>query len=238
VDGTRHVLASALEAGAGRVVYVSSVVAWGDTGDKVRDETYGRQASPPTPYERTKTEAHAYAEALQKQGAPVMMACPGGVHGPGDHATLGDLFRLYVRGLHPPLGIFGEGGRAAVYVDDCAEGIALVAEKGRLGENYIMSAGNLTYREIFEIVNSTPGGMKVRAYMPDVLAKTFCVTMEPVERALGWPITFSAEMARSGASRYFYSGAKAVRELGAAFRDVRQTFLDTLAGERKRAGKE
>lgn len=237
VDGARNVLETAIEAGVPRIVHVSSIVAWGETGETVRDETFTRQAPPPTPYERTKAEAHALAEALQKQGAPVMIACPGSVHGPGDHATLGDLIRLYVRGLHPPVGMFAGYGRAVVYVDDCAEGIAAVAEKGRLGESYILSGGNATYGEIFAIINETPGGMRIRAYMPDLVAKPFCWAVEPVERWLGLPITFSAEMARSVTYHYYFSGAKAERELGVKFRDVRQTFLDTLAEERRRAGR-
>lgn len=237
VDGARHVLETALEAGVPRIAHVSSIVAWGDTGKTVRDETYTRQAPPPTPYERTKTAAHALAEALQTQGAPVVMACPGSVHGPGDHTTLGDLIRLYVRGLHPPIAMFADYGRAVVHVDDCAEGIAAVAEKGRLGESYILSGGNATYREIFSIINETPGGMRIRAYLPDFVAKPFCWAAEPVERWLGLPITFSAEMAQGATSCYFFSGAKAERELGIQCRDVRQTLLDTLAEERRRAGK-
>lgn len=237
VDGARHVLETALDAGVPRVVHVSSIVAWGDTGLTVRDETYTRQIPPSSPYERTKTEAHALAETLQKQGAPVMLACPGSVHGPGDHATLGDLIRLYVRGLHPPVGMFAGYGRAVVHVDDCAEGIAAVAEKGGLGESYILSGGNATYREIYAIVNETPGGMRVRAYLPDFMSKPFCWAAEPVERWLRLPITFSAEMAQGATSHYFFSGAKAERDLGIRFRDVRRIFLDTLAEERRRAHK-
>lgn len=237
VDGACNVLQAALDAGVPRIVHVSTIMAWGETGETVRDETYTRQVPPVTPYERTKTEAHAMAESLQKQGAPLMIACPAAVMGPGDHTTWGDLIRLYVRGLHPPMGMFADYGRAVVHVDDCAEGIAAVAEKGKPGETYILSGGNATYREIFAILNETPGGMRVRFYLPDLMAKPFCWAAEPVERLLGLPITFSAEMAQAGTSRYFYSGAKAERELGVTFRDVRQTLLDTAAEERRRAGK-
>lgn len=237
VDGARNVLQAAVEAGVPRIVHVSTIMAWGETGETVRDETYTRQAPPATPYERTKAEAHALAESLQKQGAPLMIACPAAVMGPGDHTTWGDLVRLYVRGLFPPMGMFADYGRAVVHVDDCAEGIAAIAEKGKPGETYILSGGNATYRELFSILNETPGGMRARFYLPDFMAKPFCWAAEPVERLIGLPITFSAEMARAATARYFYSGAKAERELGVAFRDVRQIVLDTAAEERRRAGK-
>ena len=51
VVGTENVLGAALEAGVGKVVYVSTVGAFGNTRGQVVDETYehpGTRATPPT----------------------------------------------------------------------------------------------------------------------------------------------------------------------------------------------
>ena len=237
VDGARIVMKEALAAGAQRVVHVSSIVAWGDSGSAIQDESYVRQSPPPTVYERTKLEAHELAVGMQTAGAPVIIAAPASAHGAGDHASVGSLLRLYVRGLFPALGMYGDGGRSLVYVDDCAEGIALCAEKGRLGESYMISAGPASYREVFDWMAERPGGVRPLFYIPDLMAGIFCRAAEPVERLLGLPIVFSADMARSATTRYYYSGAKSERELGLKYRPPRQVILDTVDGERRRMGK-
>lgn len=237
VDGARNALTLAHELGVPRIVHVSSVVAPGSTGDVERDETYTRQVPPPNPYERTKAEAHAVALDLIGRGAPIVLAMPASVFGPGDHANVGILARMYVRGFAPPLTIGGGFRRSQVHVDDCAEGIALVAEKGMVGEAYLLSAGSPSYRETYEIWATTPGGFKPLATVPRPLAVLSGAVAEPIQRWLRLPNLLSLDACRAAHTHYLYSGEKAVRELGWAPGDVRQRWLETLAEERRRAGK-
>lgn len=237
VDGARNALTLAHELGVPRIVHVSSIVAPGSTGDVLRDETYTRQEPPANPYERTKAEAHAIALDLIRQGAPILLAMPASVFGPGDHANIGILARMYVRGFAPPLTIGGEFRRCQVHVEDCAEGIALVAEKGRPGEAYLLSAGNPSYRETYEVWATTPGGFRPLATLPRPLALLSGAIAEPIQRWFRLPNLLSIEAARAAHTHYLYSGEKAMRELGWRPGDVRQRWLETLAQERRRAGK-
>jgi dihydroflavonol-4-reductase len=237
VEGTRNTLTLAHELQVPRTVYVSSIAASGETGAALRDESFTRQVPPPNAYERTKTEAHQVALALIAQGAPILLAMPGSVFGPGDHANLGILQRLYVRGFAPALTVGGDFRRCQVYVDDCAEGIALIAERGRLGEPYLLVAGNMSYRELYALWSTTPGGMKQRAVLPRALAVASGMVAEPVQRWLRLPNLLSAEAARGAYSHYDYTGTKAMRELDWRPGDLRQRWLATLAEERRRAGK-
>lgn len=61
VGGTENVLSLAQELDVPRVVYVSSLIALGDTGKPMRDESYERLARPTSAYEQTKTDAHGIA---------------------------------------------------------------------------------------------------------------------------------------------------------------------------------
>jgi len=237
VDGARNTLTLAHELGVKRIVHVSSIVAAGETGDALRDESFTRQTPFPNPYERTKAEAHAIALDLAAQDAPILLALPGAVIGPGDHANLGILQRMYVRGIAPPLTIGGDYRRCQVYVDDCAEGIALIAERGRIGEAYILAAGNLSYREIYQLWSKTPGGMKQIAAMPKSLAVLSAMVAEPAQRWFRLPNLLSADAARAAYKHYDYSGAKARRELGWQPRELEQAWLATLAEERRMVGK-
>lgn len=237
VDGARNALTLAHELGVPRIVHVSSIVAAGETGDVVRDETFARRSKPASPYERTKAEAHAIAMDLVARGAPVLLAMPAGVFGPGDHSNVGILARMYVRGFAPPLTIGGGFRRSQVHVDDCAEGIALVAEKGRIGEAYILSAGSPSYGETYAIWAATPGGFRPLANLPRPLALLSGALAEPVQRLLGLPNLLSLEAVRGAHTHYLYSGEKAMRELGWTPGDVRRRWIETLAEERRRAGK-
>jgi dihydroflavonol-4-reductase len=86
-----RVMDAAVDAGVPRIVHVSTVNAFGNTGYRVVDETYQR----PQPYryvsyyDETKHRAHLAAHERIAAGAPVLIAMPGGVYGPDDHSSLG-----------------------------------------------------------------------------------------------------------------------------------------------------
>ena len=233
VDGTRNTLGLARELGIPRIIYTSTILALGPTGDGIADETFERREPPQSAYEETKTEAHRIAVDLQKQNTPIVIACPAGVIGPGDYSGLGMLARMYVRGFLPPMLFGAEGWRAHVHVDDCAEAIARCVEKGRTGESYILSNGIMRHRDLFELWKTTPGGIKTTWFwMPEPMAVAFNAVAEPFERLFGLPILFSREFARAAFVKWKFSGAKAERELGMRFRSVEQAWLDTLEAER------
>jgi dihydroflavonol-4-reductase len=232
VGGTSQVLGLASDLGVGRIVHVSSIVATGPTPHGVlADESYLRTVPPATPYEASKARADEIAREFQGFGAPVVVVCPAGVIGPGDHTGLGYLMRMYLRGILPPLLFASRGTRAEVHVDDCAEGIALAAEKGRIGERYILSGGVMTHGDMIALWRQAPGGLPYLGELPKPLAWLFCTMAEPVQRLLGLPMVFSREFLGAGYAHWAYSGAKAERELGARFRPVEQLVLDTLWAE-------
>lgn len=233
VDGTSNTLGLAHELGVPHIVHISSVVAFGPTGMVVADETFTRQAAPFSPYEQTKTEAHAIAVQLQAQGAPVVIVCPASVIGPGDHASLGQLARLYVRGFLPPF-LYGNGKMSFVHVDDLAAAIALATSKGAPGASYICTSGNLSIAEIFAIWRRHPGGLPTLGWLPRPVALIFSVFAEQIAQRSGWPVIFSSEFTREAFERRTFTADKAIRELGAQFRSLERVFLDTLEAESSR----
>jgi len=238
VEGTKNTLGLAVELGIQKIVYTSTILAFGDTGDVIADETFQRRVPPQSCYEQTKAEAHEFAKKLQQDGAPIVIACPAGVIGPGDHSGLGYLARMYVRGLLPPILFAANGRRAHVYVDDAAEGIARCVEYGRVGETYILSNGIMQHREMFDLWKQTSGGFKTTLFwMPNSVAMLFNRICEPIERFLGLPTVFCREFALAAFASWQFSAAKAERELEMQFRSVEQAWFDTLEAERAIAGK-
>ncbi len=214
LEGTRNVLELALELGVPRCVHVSSVLYYGGTGGQVADENYRRQYGYRSYYEQSKTEAHALALQYRQRGLPLLLVCPANVFGPNDHSVFGYFLRMYLNGIMFPLA-FSPGMRLSpVYVDDVSEGIALAAERGRVGETYVLSGEVSTLREMFNLWNAQAGGLKIRIYMPRWLAWMMLAPMAPLLRLLGLPAFLSAETVAMSSGSFCFSSAKAQRELG------------------------
>ncbi len=101
VHGTENLFFVAHELGIPRTVYVSTVLAFGESGSEMRDETFTRKATCRTAYEQSKTDAHGVASRYLQQGLPVVIVCPNGVIGANDHSAWGYFLRLYVSRLMP-----------------------------------------------------------------------------------------------------------------------------------------
>lgn len=231
VAGTDNVLSLARELGIARSVYVSSTTAYGDTGGQTRDETYQRQKPYCFYYEQTKAEAHAVAQHYQQVGLPLIIVCPAHVLGPNDHSNFGYFLRMYLNRLMVPYAFSPEMKLSPAHVADISEGIALAAEKGRLGETYILAGDSTNLREMFALWNTHPGGFKVRLYVPRWLAWVMFAPLELVQRLAGLPAFISRETVVATSISYNFSGRKAQRELGWIYRPVKEMWRDIIGEE-------
>ena len=131
VLGTERVLRAALAAQTPKVVYVSTVGAFGNTHGEVVDESYEHPGKEFTSYyEQTKYEAHQIAERLiAEEGLPCVIVQPGGVYGPDDHSAIGQQINQFLAGRMPMIA-FPDLGMNMVHVEDVAAGILLALDKG------------------------------------------------------------------------------------------------------------
>ena len=233
VTGTDNVLSLALELGIPRTVYVSTTAYYGDTGAEARDETYHRHTPYRSCYEQTKAEAHEIALQYQGLGLPLIIICPAHVVGPNDHSPYGYFQRMHVNGIMPPFVPSPDTVHSPLHVMDAAEGIALAAEKGQLGETYILAGQATSLRKIFEIWAEQPGGLRVRFFMPIWLAIVMFASMEPMQRWLGLPAFISRETVWSNQGSRNFSSAKAKRELGWTHRPAGEMWSSIIDEEHK-----
>jgi dihydroflavonol-4-reductase len=214
VHGTENVLDAASDAGAARIVHVSSNVVFGDTGGRVVDETYeppaGRYVSV---YHETKALAHRAAQERIARGAPVVVALPGGVYGPGDHTGIGPLLERAARGKLVLLP-FGSVGLNWTYVEDAVAGILLAHDRGRVGESYVVGGEIATLREAVERAFAVAGRRPRVVPVP-----TWAVRLAtPLGPLLG--LSVSDYVSASDGVTYWATDAKARRELGYAPRSL------------------
>ena len=124
LDGVRTVVGGALEAGARRVVYTSSVTAYTPTEAPVvtLDSPLVEALSP---YGATKVAAEQLLRSWQDDGEPVTIVVPGGVYGP-DAPDLVNSFHAVLSALDAMM-LVPPSGTTVVDVRDLAELLARVA---------------------------------------------------------------------------------------------------------------
>jgi dihydroflavonol-4-reductase len=223
VRGTQRIIDAAVAAGVPRILHVSTINAYGDTGYRIVDESYVR----PRPYryvsayDETKHLAHLAAEARIAVGAPVVIAMPGGVYGPGDPSQLGGALRQAAAGNLRAV-TFGDLGMNMVHVDDVASGLLLVAERGELGDAYALGGEITTLAELVRRVAALVGRRPPRLRTPTWALRALAPIVDRFGQNLGELIRASAGVT------YWTTDAKARRELGYAPRDLdaglRSTF--------------
>ena len=215
VKGTENVLAAAAEAGAERVVYTSSVGALGLPAD-------GRPGNEETPveprslighYKKSKHQAEGVALEWAGKGLPVVIVNPSTPVGDMDikPTPTGQMIVDFVNRRMPA---YVDTGLNVVDVRDVAEGHVLAAEKGRVGEKYILGNRDMTLKEIFDALSRLTGIPSPRVRLPHWVPLAAAAVDTLASRLLGRQPRVPIEGVRMSRHRMFFDSGKAVRDLG------------------------
>jgi dihydroflavonol-4-reductase len=229
VEGTRDLLTAALEAGAERVVYTSSVATLGLVpGGSATEETPSSVDDMIGPYKRSKFAAEQVARGLARErGLPVVIVNPSTPVGPGDikPTPTGRLIVETARGQMPA---FVDTGLNIVHVDDVAEGHLAAAENGRIGERYILGGENMALAEILAEVAQAVGRRPPRLRVPHSVLFPVAVGAELAARITGRDPFVTLDGVRMSRKKMYFSSEKASRELGYRSRPAREAIADAV----------
>jgi len=229
VDGTTLVLDAAIAAAVPRIVYVSTVGVFGNTRDKVVDETYQRpDRSFVSYYDATKYMAHGIAVSRAAAGAPLVIVQPGAVYGPGDHSELGAQIEQVRRGKYR-VKMFPELGITMSYIDDVAEGTILAGEKGRVGEAYVLGGEVTRMGVLLDTVADLTGNRRPRVTVPSLAIRAIVPLGRLVGPLVGAGPNLTEVVHASNNVTYWAASGKAERELGYAPRELARGLRDLLA---------
>jgi dihydroflavonol-4-reductase len=214
VEGTRTILEVALEVGIERVVYTSTVGALGIP----TNDLPGTEETPVTldqmigPYKRSKFLAEREAERIAGLGLPVVIVNPSAPVGPWDvkPTPTGQMIVDYLNGQ-----MFGyiHTGLNLVHVRDVARGHILAAQRGRVGEKYILGNRNLTLREIFGVLEQISGVPAPRYRIPYPVAILAACAFEAYARIGRQEPRVPLNAVRMAHTMMFFDPSKAIREL-------------------------
>jgi nucleoside-diphosphate-sugar epimerase len=230
IGGTTRVLDAAIAEGVKKIVYVSTIAAFGNTRGQTVDESYRHQGDGYTSeYERTKVVAHQVAQERIAQGAPIVIVQPGGIYGPGDHSAVGSQIEQAAAGKLPALA-FPDLGLNMVHVDDVVDGILAAHDRGRPGEAYVLGGEITTLGAVVRKAAETAGRRPPRFTIPTGVIKAMVPVAPVVTKAMGVGPNLRELISASDGVTYWARDDKARRELGYAPRDLKTGLEQTLNG--------
>ncbi len=168
VAGTRNLLEAARRAGVARVVYTSTVgtVAVPQQSGSLPDENTRTSIDEMIGhYKRSKWLAEQEALRAAADGLPVVIVNPTTPVGPGD-AKPTPTGRIVVDFLNGRMPAYVDAGLNFLPVEDAAAGHLLAAERGRIGERYILGGENLTLKQVLAVLARASGRKAPRVRLP------------------------------------------------------------------------
>jgi dihydroflavonol-4-reductase len=229
VGTTTRILDAAARAATPRILYTSTANVLGNTHGEVVDETHVRDLAEGffSYYDLTKFQAHELVAARIGGGAPVTIVMPGGVYGPGDHSEAGGQLALAHAGKLPYIAL-GDIGLSWTYVDDVADGIVRVLDRGRLGESYILSGPSLLLRDAVGAAAIAGRKRPPRLVLPTGLLRLFIPVSRRFGAVGGLPANLAETIKAGDGVTYWARAAKAERELGFTARDLESGLRATF----------
>ncbi len=216
VKGLRNVLEVATKADLRRFVFLSTIgtIAIGKNGETVDEETPFNWVDQAGSYIESRRQAEDLVFSyVADRGLPAVVANVSNPYGPPDWqprqgmfvqlAALGKL-PFYVRGV----------AAEVVGIDDVADALLLAAQRGRVGERYIISERYMTQRELVTHAAEAVGARPPRIGIPMALVHAFAHLADAVGPLLRREFPIGKQSARLLALTSPASHDKATRELG------------------------
>jgi dihydroflavonol-4-reductase len=229
VDGTRELMLAALGAGVERIVYTSSVATLGLIKDGIADEAApSGEADMIGPYKRSKFLAEqVVSELVAGRGLPAVIVNPSTPVGPGDLKPT-PTGRIVVEAAKGKMPGYVDTGLNIVHVDDVAAGQLLAAERGRVGERYILGGDNLSLVDILGEVARAVGRRPPALKIPYAVVLPIAAGAEMMARITGREPFTTLDGVRMSRKKMYFSSAKAMRELGYAPRPAKDAIADAI----------
>jgi dihydroflavonol-4-reductase len=181
------------------------------------------------PYKQSKFAAEAAVRALiAERGLPAVIVNPSTPVGPGDVKPT-PTGRLIVEAAKGKMPGYVDTGLNLVHVDDVATGELLAAERGTIGERYILGGENLSLAEILAVVARAVGRRPPSLKIPYAMILPIAAGAEMMARVTGREPFTTLDGVRMSRKKMYFSSAKAMRELNYAPRPAREAIVDAVA---------
>lgn len=214
VGGTKNLLDAAKRAGVQKFIYTSTVATIAvDRPALPNESTDAKIEEMVGHYKRSKWMAEREALAAVKDGLPLVVAMPTTPVGAGDWkpTPTGKIILDFLNGKMPG---YVETGLNFVGAEECAAGHLLVAEKGKVGERYLLGGENMTLKQLLDTLAKITGLPAPSLKIPHGFALGVAYVNTAFSRLVGREPGIPVEGVKIARHMMFVDCARAQRELG------------------------
>lgn len=212
VEGTRNVVAAALEQRARCLVHTSTESVWGQPEAQPIEEAspkHGGQSW--IGYERTKYLAEEEVRAGIQRGLRAVFINPAHIIGRYDERSWGRSFALVKDGKLPGV----PPGRASwCSAEEVAKAHVIAVDRGGTGENYLLGGHDASYLEVFQGIARLVGAPLPKRAIPGWALKLYAGAADLGSRLTKKAPEVTPELAHVLADDRTVRSDKAIRELG------------------------
>lgn len=235
VNGTKNVLACAMEAKVKKLVHTSSIHAF----SRVKHGVIVDENTPIDPdasiaaYDQSKAEATLAVIEETKKGFPAVIVCPTGVIGPYDFkgSELGILIQGWMK---HKVNFLIDGEYDFVDVRDVVNGMILARDKGIPGQIYILSGELIQVGDIWRIVKELLPFKSWAINLPIKFAKFSAGIAQIYYQISHTKPRFTSYSIATLQSNANISNSKARKMLGYSPRSLKESLRDTVHWWRQR----
>ena len=227
VIGTRSLLEASADARVKRFVNCTGVtsIGYSERGEPVDEDHPWNMAHYGNHTQIAIYLSHVEVIRAAARGFPALDVSLGFVIGPNDGvpSPSGQLFLAYLNRRIPA---YTRGGLNFIGSRDAARGHILAAEKGRIGERYILGNANLGFREFFRVCEEVTGVPGPSLRVPGWLFFPIGLLAPVVSLVTGRQPILTVPRVRVSDKDWYFSSAKAARELGFHPGDIRDDIRE------------
>ena len=236
-EGTRRVLAAAARAKVSRLVYTSteSIIAGTRKSRSCANEnTQASLKDMPGPYCRSKFLAEQAALKAAQEGLPVVIVNPTLPIGAGDE-RLTPPSRMLLGFLNGEYPAYLDSAFNLIHVRDIARGHILAAERGCLGQRYMLAGENFYLSKLLQVLNELTGIEMPRRQIPWALAYGYAAMSEWIaDHITHKPPAAPLTGVRLARHPMFFDNQRARQELGLDITPVREALHEAVEDFRQR----
>jgi dihydroflavonol-4-reductase len=214
VGGTKNILAAAKRAKVEQFIYTSTVATIAvDRPSQPNESTDAKLEEMVGHYKRSKWLAEREALTAAKEGLPVIVAMPTTPVGPWDWkpTPTGKIIVDFLNGKMPG---YVETGLNFVGVEECAAGHLLIAEKGQVGQRYLLGGENMTLKQLLDTLAKLTGLPAPSLKIPHGLALSVAYASTIFSRMIGKAPGIPVEGVKIAQHTMFVDCSRARKELG------------------------
>jgi nucleoside-diphosphate-sugar epimerase len=211
VEGTRNVVVAARARGAKKLVFTSSIAAYGQQTGELIETTKSNAEKSWINYQRTKWLAEEEVRSGIRGDFPATILNPGAIIGPHDTSGWARLFHLVAENRLPGV---PPGELSAAHVREVAKAHVAAAERGANGENYILAGTATSFVEMLAIIAELLGKPPPKRVLSPRLMRVIARLQVMRAAITGRPPRLTPESVALSTRKVSCPSLKAQKELG------------------------